>query len=132
MHKQSFCKGAKQQLKAQYAHKLQDQYYAAMACSTPQSFPEEESFTKFPGPLVTLFGGHMKQSQSSASSATTTSIDSKVNLINETDGKLSKNSRQHQNKINQQKAQIKACKIRTNNYRASLTQNYWSMQSVKQ
>ena len=52
-----------------------------------------------------MLGGCTKQSRSSA---TTTSIDSNVNLINETKGKLSKNSRWHQNKINQQEAQIKS------------------------
>ena len=49
MHKPSFRKEANQQLKAQYTHKLWDQYYAAMACSALQSSPEEESFTRFWG-----------------------------------------------------------------------------------
>ena len=49
VQKLSFCKEANQQLKAQYMHKLWDQYYAAVACSTLQSSPEEESFTKFQG-----------------------------------------------------------------------------------
>ena len=74
-----------------------------MAHSTLQSSPEEELFTKFWGQLVTVFGGHTKQSQSSA-----TSIDSNVHLINEIEGKLSKNSRQCWNRINQQEAQIKS------------------------
>ena len=43
--KPSFRKEANQQLKAQYAHKLWDQYYAAMAHSALQSSLEEESFT---------------------------------------------------------------------------------------
>ena len=43
--KTSFRKEASQQLKAQYAHKLWDQYYAVMACSALQSSLEEESFT---------------------------------------------------------------------------------------
>ena len=43
--KLSFRKEDNQQLKAQYAHKLWDQYYAAMAHSALQSSPEEESFT---------------------------------------------------------------------------------------
>ena len=42
--KPSFRKEANQQLKAQYTHKLQDQYYAAMAHSALQSSPEEEFF----------------------------------------------------------------------------------------
>ena len=51
-----FRKEANQQLKAQYVHKLQDQYYAAMAHSALQSSLEEESFTRFWGCLVTMFG----------------------------------------------------------------------------
>ena len=62
VQKPSFRKGANQQLKAQYAHKLWDQYYAAMAHSALQASPEEESFTKFQGHLVTMFGGHARQS----------------------------------------------------------------------
>ena len=85
-HKPSFRKETNQQLKAQYAHKLQDQYYAAMAHSALQSSPKEESFTRFRGWLVTMFGGHTRQSLSSTSSATTSSIDSDVNLVKETKG----------------------------------------------
>ena len=107
--KLSFRKEANQNLKPQYAHKLWDQYYAAMAHSALQSSPEEESFTKFCGHLVTMFGGCTRQSQSSASSATTSlSIDTNVSLIKEDERKLSKNSRQHQNKINMQDAKIKS------------------------
>ena len=106
--KPSFHKEANQQLKAQYAHKLWDQYYAAMAHSALQSCPEDESFTKFRGCLVTMFGGSARQSRSSASSATTMSIDSEVNQIGDLEDKLSKNSRQYQNKINKQEAQIKS------------------------
>ena len=50
-----------------------------------------------------MFGGHTKYSWSSATSA---SIDTKVNQISDLEGKLSQNSRQHQNKINRQEAQI--------------------------
>ena len=57
-----FRKEANQQLKAQYAHKLQDPYYVAIAHSALQSSPEEESFTRFWGCLVTMFGGHTRQS----------------------------------------------------------------------
>ena len=94
-------------------HKLQDQYYAAMACSALQSSPEEESFTRFWGQLVTMSGGCTRQSQSSAPSATTLSIDTDVNLVKETEGKLYKDSRQQQNVINQQDAQIKSPQTQT-------------------
>ena len=79
-----------------------------MACSTLKSSPEEESFTKFRGCLVTIFGGCARQSQSTASFATTSNIQSEINLIRRTKDKLSKNSRQHQNVINRQEAQIKS------------------------
>ena len=64
-------------------------------CSPPQKRNHSLDFWQ---QLVTMFGGHSKQSQSSA---TTTSIDSNVKQISEIEGKLSKNSRQCQNKINQ-------------------------------
>ena len=83
--KPSFCKAANHQLKAQYAHKLQDQYYAAMACSALQSSPEQESLTKFQGCLVTMSVGCARQSQSSAMSA---SIDTEVNQNGYLEGKL--------------------------------------------
>ena len=107
--KPSFKKEANQQLKPQYVHKLWDQYYTAMAHSALQSSLEKESFTGFQGHLVNMFGGHARQSQSSASSAaTSSSIDTNVSLIKESDSKLSKNSQQQQNKINMQEAQIKS------------------------
>ena len=79
-----------------------------MAHSALQSSPEDESFTKFWGCLVTIFGACAMQSWSSASSATTMSIDSEVNQIGDLEGRLSKNSRQCQNKINKQEAHIKS------------------------
>ena len=71
-----------------------------MACSTMQSSLEEETFTRFWGHLVTMFGGHVRQSKSPATSS---GIDAEVDQIS-IENKLSKNSRQQQNKIN--KAQI--------------------------
>ena len=95
VQKPSFRKEDNQQLKAQYMHKLWDQYHTAIACRALQSSPEEESFTWFWGHLVMMFGGCTRQSQSSASSATTSSsIETNVILIKEEKGKLSKNSRQ--------------------------------------
>ena len=61
-HKPSFCLEANNQLKAQYAHKLWDPYYVAMAHSTLKSSLEKEPFTRFWGCLVTMFGGHARQS----------------------------------------------------------------------
>ena len=63
-----------------------------MAHSTIQSSLEEETFTRFWGCLVTMFGGHARQSRSSATSS---GIDAKTSSL---ENKLSTNSRQH--KIN--------------------------------
>ena len=60
-----------------------------------------------------MFGGCTRQSWSSASSAIASSVDSDVNLVKETEGKLSKNLRQLQNKINQQETQIKNMQTQT-------------------
>ena len=58
---------------------------------------------------MTMFGGCSRQSQSPASSATTSlSIETSVSLIKGTEEKLSKNSRQQQNQINMQEAHIKS------------------------
>ena len=103
VHKPSFCLDANYQLKAQYEHKLQDPYYAAMAISALQSSPEEETFTRFQGHLVTMFGRHARQS---ISYFTTKGIDTEVNQISDSENRLSKNSRQCQNNINKQEAQI--------------------------
>ena len=53
-----------------------------------------------------MFGGHSRQSQSSAT--TSLSIETSVRSIRGTEEKLSKNSRQCQNKINMQEAHIKS------------------------
>ena len=74
-----------------------------MVCSTLQSSMEKESFTRLQGCLVTMFEGCTRQSKSSATSS---GIDAKVDQISSLENKLSKNSRQWQNKINKQEAQI--------------------------
>ena len=84
VQKPSFHLEVNQQLKAQYAHKLWDPYYVAMAHSTMQSSTEEETFTRFHGCLVTMFDGHGRQSKSSATSS---GIDIEVSSL---ENKLSK------------------------------------------
>ena len=101
--KSSFHSEANNQLKAWYAHKLQVPYYVAMANSTLQSSPEEETFTKFWGTLVTMTGGHTKQTKSPI---TFTGIAAKMTEIRDFGNKLLKNYRQCQNKINKQEAQM--------------------------
>ena len=56
-------------LKAQYVHKLWDPFYVAMAHSALQSPLQGETFTRFQGHLATMFGGHMRQNRSSATSS---------------------------------------------------------------
>ena len=51
-HKPSFRAEANEQLKHQYAHKLHDQYYAAIACSVMQTSDHTVSFTQFCGHLT--------------------------------------------------------------------------------
>ena len=74
-----------------------------MAHSALQSPPEEETFTRFWGHLVTMFGGCTRQSKSSATSS---GINAEVSQISGLENMPSTNSRQQQNKINQQEAQI--------------------------
>ena len=50
-------KDANEQLKSQYAHKLKDPCYVAIACSMLQSSDNMESFTKFQGHLAMTIGG---------------------------------------------------------------------------
>ena len=107
VHKPSFHLEANNQLKAQYVHKLWDPYYAATAHGSMQSSLEEETFTRFWRCLVTMFGGHERQSRSSV---TTKGIDIEVNEISGSENSLSKNSRQCQNKINRQEDQISSLK----------------------
>ena len=61
---------ANEQLKSQYAHKLKDPYYAAIACSMLQSSADSESFTQFQGHLVMTFGGRSRSGKTSSHTAT--------------------------------------------------------------
>ena len=53
--KPSFRAEANEQLKSQYAHKLHDQYYAAIAQSVLQTSDHSETFTQFRGCLALTF-----------------------------------------------------------------------------
>ena len=98
-------------------HKLQDPYYVAMAQSKLQSSPQEETFTRFWGCLVTMFKGHVKQSKSSVAS---TGINAEISQINDSGSKLSKNSRQHKNNIDKQEAQINSLQSQNKQLRGLL------------
>ena len=96
---------ANEQLKSQYAHKLHDQYYAAIACSVLQTSDPSETFTQFRGCLALTFSS---QSRSGKVSSQTAAIETTASVISEVsqEPKLSKNSQQRQHKIDQQATKI--------------------------
>ena len=104
--KPSFRAEANEQLKNQYAHKLHDQYYAAIACSMLQTSNPSETFKQFRGCLTLFFFG--SRSKSGKVSTQTAAIETTASVISEVsqEPKLSKNSRQRQHKIDQQAAKI--------------------------
>ena len=103
--KLEFRQDANEQLKSQYAHKLKDPYYAAIAHSMLQSSGDSESFTQFQGHLAMMFGG---QSRLGKTSSHTSTIEASSCVISEEtrECRLSKNLRQRQRKIKQQASQI--------------------------
>ena len=79
--KPSFRAEANEQLKNQYAHKLHDQYYAAIAHSVLQTSDPLETFTQFWGCLALTFGSCSKLGKVSSQTAaieTTASVISEV------------------------------------------------------
>ena len=103
--KPSFRAEANEQLKHQYAHKLHDQYYTAIAHSVLQTSDPMETFTQFRGQLALTFGSHSRLGKISSRTAaieTTASTISEVLL----ESKLSKNSQQRQIRIDQQASKI--------------------------
>ena len=103
--KPEFREDANEQLKSQFVHKLKDPYYAAIARSMLQSLEDTESFTQFWGHLAMTFGGRSKSGKTSSHTA---AIETSSYIISEETGecRLSKNSRQRQQKIKQQASQI--------------------------
>ena len=103
--KPSFREEANEQLKNQYAHKLHNQYYAAIAQSVLQTSDPSETFTQFWGWLALTFGSCSK---SGKVSSWTAAIETSTSVISEVSRKpkLSKNSQQRQHKIDQQAAKI--------------------------
>ena len=90
-HKPSFRAEANKQLKNQYAHRLHDQYYAAIAWSMVQTPNPLETFTQFWGQLALTFGS---RSKSGKVSSLTAAIETTASMISEVpqEPKLSKNS----------------------------------------
>ena len=103
--KPEFWEDANEQLKSQFAHKLKDPYYAEIARSMLQSSGDSETFTQFRGHLAMTFGGRSKSGKTSSHTA---AIETSSYMISKEAGehKLSKNSRQRQQKIEQQASQI--------------------------
>ena len=103
--KPSFRAEANEQLKHQYAHKLHDQYYAAIACSVLQTSDPTETFTQFQGQLALTFGSCSRLGKVSFRTA---AIETTASMISEgsQEPKLLKNSWQRQNRIDQQAAKI--------------------------
>ena len=89
--KPSFRAEANEQLKHQYAHKLHDQYYAAIAHSVLQTSDHMESFTQFHGHLALTFSSCSKLGKISSWA---TAIKTTASTISEVlwEPKLSKNS----------------------------------------
>ena len=67
--KPAFRAEANEQLKHQYAHKLHDQYYAAIAHSMLQTSDPMETFTQFHGQLTLAFGSHSRLGKISSHAA---------------------------------------------------------------
>ena len=103
--KPEFREDVNEQLKSQFALKLKDPYYAAIARSMLQSSEDTESFTQFQGHLAMTFGGRSKLGKTRSHTA---AIETSSCVILEEAGehKLSKNSRQRQRKIEQQASKI--------------------------
>ena len=103
--KPEFREDTNEQLKNQFAHKLKDPYYDAIARSMLQSSEDSESFTQFRGHLAMMFGGRSKSGKTSSHTAT---IETSSYVISKEAGecRLSKNSRQRQRKIEQQASHI--------------------------
>ena len=78
--KPSFRAETNEQLKSQYAHKLHDQYYAAIVCSVLQTSDPSETFTQFRGRLALTFGS---RSQSGRVSSQTAVIETTASVISE-------------------------------------------------
>ena len=79
-HKPSFRAEANEQLKNQYAHKLHDQYYAAIAHCVLQTSDPSETFTQFRGCLALTFGSC---SQLGKVSSRTAAIETTASIISE-------------------------------------------------
>ena len=104
-HKPSFRAEANERLNHQYAHKLHDQYYAAIACSALQTSDHMGSFTQFHGHLALTFGSHSKSGKITSRAIAIETTDSTISEMSQ-EHKLSKNSQWRQKQIDHQASKI--------------------------
>ena len=114
--KPAFRAEANEQLKHQYAHKLHDQYYTAIAHSVLQTSNPMETFTQFLGRLALMFGSHSRSGKISSQAAAIETTASTISDVLQ-ESKLSKNSQQRQNRIDQQASKI--CSLEAQNQKLS-------------
>ena len=104
--KPEFINEANQALKHQFVQNLRDPYFGVVARGQCLSSPDSESFTQFRGRLALMFNSWGKQRvRANVTTAAVESGDSEH---------LSRNSRQRQNKINAQAAEIAQMKTELN------------------
>ena len=106
--KPEFIHKANQALKHQYAQNLRDPYFRVVARGQCLSSPDSKSFMQFRGRLALMFNSQGKQQQLARVNVTSTAVES-GDLEH-----LSHNSRQRQNKINAQAAEIAQMKTELN------------------
>ena len=106
--KLEFIHKANQALKHQYAQNLRDPYFRVVARGQCLSSPDSKSFTQFKGRLALMFNSWGKQQQCARVNVTSTAVESGDSEH------LSHNSRQRQNKINAQAAEIAQMKTELN------------------
>ena len=105
--KPEFIHEANQALKHQYAQNLRDPYFGVVARGQCLSSPDSESFTQFRGRLALMFNSRGKQQCARATVSATAAECGDVEH-------LSHNSRQRQNKIDAQAAEIAHMKTELN------------------
>ena len=105
--KLEFIHEANQALKHQSAQNLRDPYFGVVARGQYLSSPDSESFTQFRGRLALMFNSRGKQQQARAN-VTSSAVESGDSEH------LSHNSRQRQNKIDAQAAEIAQMKTELN------------------
>ena len=106
--KPEFIHEANQALKHQFAQNLRDPYFGVVARGQCLSSPDSESFTQFRGRLALMFNSQGKQQQCARANVSSTAVESGDSEH------LSHNSRQRQNKIDAQAAEIAQMKTELN------------------